>query len=108
MLNNSPERSSRTRSEPILVRRSEGLRRPLRALPAFVFGRLFAATPTVGPLSRRGLRVGEEAAKPSSENGAGLGVGPADVAGRLHESVVGGGSVQFVDVLLGGDGGELW
>ncbi len=75
---------------------------------AFVFGRVFAATPTVGRLSRRGLRVGEEAAKPSSENGAGLGVGLADVAGRLRESVVGGGSVQFVDVLVGGDGGELW
>ena len=62
---------------------------------------------TVRPLSRHRLRVSEVAAKPPDKNAAGLGVGPAGVAGRAHESMVGSGSVQLGDVLLAEDGSDM-
>jgi hypothetical protein len=61
------------------------------------------------PLSRHRLCVGEVAAKPSDDHvgGPGVGGGPAGLAGRVRESVVGGDSVQFGDVLLGDGVGEM-
>lgn len=59
------------------------------------------------PLSRRRLRVCEVAAKPADEHADGVGVAAAGVAGCVRESVLCGGSVQFGDVLLGDDGGEM-
>lgn len=58
-------------------------------------------------LSRRRLRGSEAAAKPAEEHAAGIGVRPAGLAGRVHEPVVGGGSVQFGDLLLGDGVGEM-
>lgn len=59
------------------------------------------------PLSRHRLRVCEVAAKPADEHADGVGVAAAGVAGCVRESVLCGGSVQFGDVLLGDDGGEM-
>jgi hypothetical protein len=59
------------------------------------------------PLSRHWLCVGEVAAKPADDHAGGVGVGSAGLAGRVRESVVGGGAVQLGDVLLGDDGGEM-
>jgi hypothetical protein len=59
------------------------------------------------PLSRHRLCVGEVAVKPADDHAGGVGVGSAGLAGRVRESVAGGGSVQLGDVLLGDDGGEM-
>jgi len=59
-------------------------------------------------LSRRRLRGSAVGAKPAEEHAGGVGLRPAGVACCVHESLVGGSSVQFVDVLLGDDGGEVW
>jgi hypothetical protein len=58
--------------------------------------------------SRRWLRGSAAEAKSAADDGAGVGVGPAGVAGCVHESVVGGGAVQLADVLLSDDGGDVW
>jgi hypothetical protein len=59
------------------------------------------------PLSRHRLCVGEVAAKPADDRAGDVGVGPAGLAGRVRESVVGGGPVQLGDVLLGDDEVEM-
>jgi hypothetical protein len=78
-----------------------------RAWPAFRFARYRNDIARKRPLSRHRLCVGEVAAKPADDHAGGVGVGPAGLAGRVRESVVGGGSVQLGDVLLGDDGGEM-
>ena len=59
------------------------------------------------PLSRHRLCVGEVAAKTADDHAGGVGVGPAGLARRVRESVVGGDSVQFGDALLGDGVGEM-
>ena len=66
------------------------------------------AMPTVGLLSRRGLRGSEAATEPTDEHDSGIAPRAAVDAGRRGQSRAGGGSVKLGDVLLGDDGGEMW
>ena len=77
------------------------------ACPAFRFARYRNDIDRKRPLSRHRLCVGEVAVKPADDHAGGVGVGPAGLAVRVRESMVGGGSVQLGDVLLGDDGGEM-
>lgn len=89
------------------MRANSGLSRVPVACPGFVSRGIAATSTARGRLSRHRLCVGEVAAKPADDHAGGVGVGPAGLAGRVRESVVGGGSVQLGDVLLGDDGGEM-
>jgi hypothetical protein len=87
--------------------RNSSLSRAPAGLPAFRFARYRNDIDRKRPLSRHWVCVGEVAAKPADHHAGGVGVGSAGLAGRVRESVVGGGSVQLGDVLLGDDGGEM-